>query len=142
MSTWFMRRNCSFTPLQLIYFYISLVGFSLLIAIFFLWIGVWVIICFTLFELTAVAIALLIYSRHALDYEKISVDGDLFIYEKSWGGQLTRQQWNARWVKLIHMHNDPNQLALRYGNEHKPIGIFLRNVDRPRFEHDLRLHLA
>ena len=142
MSTWFMRRNCSFTPLQLNYFYISLVGFSLLIAIYFLWIGVLVIICFTLIELTAVAIALLIYSRHALDYEKISVDGDLFIYEKSWGGQLTRQQWNARWVKLIHMHNDPNQLALRYGNEHKPIGIFLRNVDRPRFEHDLRLHLA
>ncbi|MCE7528898.1 DUF2244 domain-containing protein [Polynucleobacter sp. IMCC 29146] len=142
MRTWFMKRNCSFTPRQLSYFYFSLAAFSLIVGSYFLWQGIWVIICFTLLELTLVAIALLVYSRHALDYEKISVDGDLLIYEKSWGGQVSCHQWNARWVKLIHLHNDPNQLALRYGNEKKPIGVFLRAIDRPRFEHDLRLHLT
>ena len=137
-----MRRNCSFTPRQLSYFYLSLAGFSLLVGTYFLLQGVWIIICFTLLELTIVAIALLVYARHALDYEKISVDGDQLIYEKSWGGQVSRCQWNARWVQLIHLHNDPNQLALRYGNEKKPIGLFLRTADRPRFERDLSLHLA
>ena len=58
-----------------------------MVGTYFLLQGVWIIICFTLLELTIVAIALLVYARHALDYEKISVDGDQLIYEKSWGSQ-------------------------------------------------------
>ncbi|MBJ7380876.1 MAG: DUF2244 domain-containing protein, partial [Polynucleobacter sp.] len=78
-----MKRNCSFTPRKLILFYVSLVFFSLVIAISFFALGVWPILVFTLIEIVAVTIGFLIYSRHALDYEKLVIDGKRLIIEKN-----------------------------------------------------------
>ncbi|NCY00950.1 MAG: DUF2244 domain-containing protein [Burkholderiaceae bacterium] len=64
MRTWHMKRNCSFTPKQVGYFYLSMLMFSSLIATYFLVQGIWMILPFTIIELTALGIALLIYARH------------------------------------------------------------------------------
>ena len=72
-TVWLMRRNCSFTPKQVGIFYLSMVGFSGLITAYFWWVGAWMVLPFTLIELSALGIALLIYARHARDYEKITL---------------------------------------------------------------------
>ena len=45
-------------------------------------IGVWMIIIFTAIEIVALTIALYVYSKHALDYEKITIDGKKLLVEK------------------------------------------------------------
>ncbi len=52
------------------------------------------ILPFTLIELTALGIALLIYARHALDYESIAIDGSVVTVEKNIGGKLERHEFN------------------------------------------------
>ena len=75
MKVWLMKRNCSFSPKQVGLFYLSIVSSSLLVAGYFLFIGVWMIIIFTSIEILALTIALYVYTRHALDYEKITIVG-------------------------------------------------------------------
>ena len=53
------------------------------------------ILPFTLIELTALGIALLIYARHALDYESIAIDGSVVTVEKNIGGKLERHEFNS-----------------------------------------------
>ena len=61
------------------------------------------ILPFTLIELTALGIALLIYARHALDYESIDIDGNVLTVEKNIGGKLERQEFN---IKLLQQKQD------------------------------------
>ena len=99
MRTWLMKRNCSFSPKQVGLFYLSIVSFSLLVAFYFLFIGVWMIIIFTTIEILALTIALYIYSRHALDYEKITIIGKQLLFERSWGGKVQLEEFNTVWTK-------------------------------------------
>ncbi len=71
-TVWLMRRNCSFTPKQVGIFYLSMVFFSGLITTYFWWIGAWMVLPFAVIELSVLGIALMIYARHASDYEKIT----------------------------------------------------------------------
>jgi uncharacterized membrane protein len=58
--------------------------------------GVWMVLIFTCIEITALTIALYVYSRHALDYEKITIDGQSMTIEKSWGGKARKKRTQYR----------------------------------------------
>ena len=105
-TVWLMRRNCSFTPKQVGIFYLSMVGFSGLITAYFWWVGAWMVLPFTLIELSALGIALLIYARHARDYEKITLHNSELIIELNMGYKKTLTQWHAPWVRV----KDPESL--------------------------------
>jgi uncharacterized membrane protein len=74
--------------------------FSSFIATYFLLHGVWMILIFTVIELTVLGIALIIYARHALDYESIAIDGTALQIEKNIGGKIERHVFNTRWLTL------------------------------------------
>ena len=95
MRTWHTKRNCSFTPRQVGYFYLSMFLFSSFIATYFLLHGVWMILIFTVIELTVLGIALIVYARHALDYESIAIDGTALKIEKNIGGKIERHVFNT-----------------------------------------------
>ena len=105
-TVWLMRRNCSFTPKQVGIFYLSMVCFSCLITAYFWWVGAWMVLPFTLIELSVLGIALLIYARHARDYEKITLHNSELIIELNLGYKTTLTQWNAPWVRV----KDPESL--------------------------------
>ena len=105
-TVWLMRRNCSFTPKQVGIFYLSMVCFSGMITTYFWWIGAWMVVPFTLIELSVLGIALLIYARHARDYEKITLLNSELIIELNLGYKKTLIQWNAPWVRV----KDPESL--------------------------------
>lgn len=105
-TVWLMRRNCSFTPKQVGIFYLSMVCFSGLITAYFWWVGAWMVLPFTLIELSVLGIALLIYARHARDYEKITLQNSELIIELNMGYKKTLTQWNAPWVRV----KDPESL--------------------------------
>jgi uncharacterized membrane protein len=75
-----MKRNCSLTPRQALLVYALLSGATLGIALVFLLKGAWMVLAFAMLETTAVGAALLHYSRHALDHERIALrDGCLLV---------------------------------------------------------------
>ncbi|MFC0251833.1 DUF2244 domain-containing protein [Massilia consociata] len=77
---WLMKRNCSLTPRQALGVYALLCAATLGIALVFTLRGAWMVLAFALVETAAVGAALLHYSRHALDHERIRLaDGRLTV---------------------------------------------------------------
>ena len=142
MRTWLMKRNCSFSPKQVGLFYLSIVSFSLLVAFYFLFIGVWMIIIFTTIEILALTIALYIYSRHALDYEKITIIGKQLLFERSWGGKVQLEEFNTVWTKLVHKKEGRRDLVLGTSTKEVPIGYFVVANEQEQFERDLGSYLG
>ena len=142
MRTWLMKRNCSFSPKQVGLFYLSIVSFSLLVAGYFLLIGVWMIIIFTSIEILALTIALYVYSRHALDYEKITIVGKQLMVERSWGGKVQIDEFNTVWTKLIHKKDGRRDLVLATSTKELPIGYFVLANQQEQFERDLGSYLG
>ena len=137
-----MKRNCSFSPKQVGLFYLSIVSFSLLVAFYFLFIGVWMIIIFTTIEILALTIALYIYSRHALDYEKITIIGKQLLFERSWGGKVQVEEFNTVWTKLVHKKEGRRDLVLATSTKEVPIGYFVVANEQEQFERDLGSYLG
>lgn len=133
-----MKRNCSFSPRQVGYFYLSMFLFSSLIATYFLLHGVWMILIFTAIELTVLGIALIIYARHALDYESIAIDGTSLRVEKNIGGKLERHEFNTRWMTLKQEEDGKRLIRVEERDKELPIGLFVPLDARPQFYKDLR----
>lgn len=72
-NQWILQRNCSLSPRQVALAYVLLCTGALTVGIGFLLHGVWQVLAFTLPELSLVGLALLLYARHALDHESISL---------------------------------------------------------------------
>ena len=97
---WLLRRNCSVTPLQLVWTYVSLCVVSLGIGIFFWFQGATLVIPFASLELIAVGLAFLVYARHSTDRERISLQENRLALPSS-GLRASRKtgsswSWNVR----------------------------------------------
>jgi uncharacterized membrane protein len=112
--------------------------FSLLIAAYFLIQGVWMVLLFTMIELSALGIALIIYARHALDYESIAINGSAITVEKSIGGKMERHEFNAKWMQLKQEEDGKRLIRIEQSNKELPIGIFVPLDARTQFFNDLR----
>lgn len=87
---WMLKRNCCLTPRQLGLAYGVVCMLSLTVAAFCIAAGVWQIIFFSLLELTVVAIAFLVYARHATDREHIALSRDCLLVEQFDGDRVHR----------------------------------------------------
>ncbi len=105
-------------------------------------IGVWMIIIFTTIEILALTIALYVYSRHALDYEKITIVGKQLLVERSWGGKVEVNEFNTVWTKLIHKKDGGRDLVLVSSAKELPIGYFVLANQQEQFEKDLGSYLG
>ena len=141
MRTWHTKRNCSFTLRQVRYFYLSMFLFSSFIATYFLLHGVWMILIFTVIELTVLGVALIIYARHALDYESIAIDGTALQIEKNIGGKIERHVFNTRWLTLTQEESGKRLIRVEERSKEMPIGIFVPLDARPQFYQDLRAQI-
>ena len=142
MRTWLMKRNCSLTPKQVGAFYLSIVCFSLLVALYFWLIGAWMVIIFTTLALLVLTIALYVYSIHALDYEKITIIGKQLLVEKSWGGKVDVEEFNTVWTTIRCSESGRKSLALKSSNKEVPIGFFVGLNEQEQFEKELRKYLG
>lgn len=124
-----MKRNCSFSPKQVGMFYLSICIFSSMIAGYFVFQGVWMILPFTVLELSVLGIALLVYTRHAADYEKISLDAQELRIEISRGSRIMKKVWHAPWVKVTlpkpRGQGEEQLILMTQGGEELRIGQFV-----------------
>ena len=83
---WHLRRNCSVTPRQLGALYASLCLVTVVISLWFWAIGAKMVLGFAGLELLLVGVAFLVYARHAVDGETVSLQDGSLIVERESGG--------------------------------------------------------
>jgi len=130
---WLFKKNCSFTPKQVGIFYLAQSTLSLIVASFFLYQGVWLILPFTLLELAVLAIALLIYARHATDYERIDIRQGELLVETSNAGKVMQFVFNSSWVRVDSVLNSQKLISINYQGQVLEVGRFIHVSLRKNF---------
>jgi uncharacterized membrane protein len=139
---WMLSRNCALTPRQLGLFYLSLVCASACIATVFLVRGAWMILPFSVIEMTALGVALLVYARHAVDGDRVSLDRDLLEIVSVDGNarEITRLDPRAARVEMDARPRAGLSVVAR--GKRVAVGRCVSERERRRFARELRQALA
>ena len=135
---WLLKRNCSLSPSQMIFFYLSLCVVSLGIAGFFWTLGATLVMPFAWLELTAVGVALLLYARHASDSEKIVLHDGRLVVEFEVAGQTRRAEFNSLWVCVEPARDDGSLISVSGQGHSVSVGRHVRPELRPALAREIR----
>jgi uncharacterized membrane protein len=138
---WFLKRNCSITPAQLGWLYVSLCVVSLGIGSFFWVRGATLVMPFAWGELIVVGIAFLAYARHATDGEKISLQGAQLVVELENAGRLERAEFNREWVRVEPKAGDRSLIEVSGRGRSVQVGRYVRPELRPALAREIRMAL-
>lgn len=134
---WVLRKNCSFTPRQVLLFYLSLTVVGLGIAGYFTWRGLWMVLPFAVLENLALAAALLYYARHALDRECVWLHDGLLRVDVIRANQVTQYRFPACWARLEWRGRRDETLWLCHGRQAVRVGSYITPRHRRRFAAEL-----
>ena len=138
---WFLRRNCSVKPLQLLGLYISLCVVSIGIATFFWFQGATLVMPFAWLELLAVGTAFLVYARHASDGENIQLQGAHLVVESETAGRTLRSEFNRQWVRVEPKDGDGSLIEVSCQGRRVQVGRHIRPELRAALAREIRLAL-
>jgi uncharacterized membrane protein len=135
---WLLKRNCSATPRQMMGFYTSLCLVSLAIGGFF-WIqGARLVMPFASLEILAVGAALLVYSRHATDRERIRLRPGRLTVEHVFGRRVERAEFAPAWVRIEPAHGERSLIELSGQGQRITVGRYVRPELRRQLAEELR----
>jgi uncharacterized membrane protein len=135
---WLLKRNCSATPGQMLGFYASLCGLSLVIGLFFWMQGATLVMPFAGVEIVAVGVALLVYTRHATDSEHIRLQRGRLTVEHAFGRHVERAEFAPAWVRVEPEHGDRSLIELSGQGQRISVGRFVRPELRRQLADELR----
>ncbi len=138
---WKLLKNCSVTPAQLGWFYVSLCIVSFGISTMFWTLGAKMVTPFALAELTVVGVALLVYARHATDGERLVLQGDQLLVERSYAGKLSCAQFDRDTVRVEPHMDDRSLIELSGQGRRVQIGRQVRPELRSHLAKELRMAL-
>lgn len=138
---WFLGRNCSVTPAQLGWLYLSLCLVSVGIGTFFWFQGAVLVLPFAWLELAAVGVAFLAYARHAADREHILLAGRRLVVELESAGRLERAEFNRDFVRVEPALDDRSLIEVSGQGRRVSVGRYVRPELRPVLARELRLAL-
>ena len=138
---WRLVRNCSVTPVQLGWMYLSLCVVSLGIATCFWILGARLAMPFAWLEMVAVGIAFAMYGRHAADGERISLQGSRLVVELETAGKLERAEFDRSWVRVEPKSGDRSLIMLSAQGRTVEVGRFMRPELRPALASEIRMAL-
>ena len=135
---WQLRRNCSVTPAQLGWLYLSLCVLSLGIGVFFWMQGATLVLAFAGLEIALVGLAFLAYARHATDGEWISLQGTSLVVEKESAGRRERAEFARQWVRVEPKSGDHSLIELSGQGRSIEVGRFVRPELRQVLAREIR----
>ncbi|MBN9411433.1 MAG: DUF2244 domain-containing protein [Burkholderiales bacterium] len=138
---WSLKRNCSVTPAQLGWMYLSLCVVSLGIGAFFWFRGALLVLPFAWAELLAVGCAFMVYARHAADGERISLKGGRLVVELESAGRLERAEFNRQWVRIEPSAGDTSLIEVYGQGRSVQVGRYVRPELRGALARELRMAL-
>lgn len=135
---WLLKRNCSATPRQMMGFYASLCALSMVIGVFFWTQGAMLVMPFAWLELVAIGTALLVYSRHATDTERIRLQPGRLTVEHVSGRHVERAEFAPAWVRIEPEHGGRSLIELSGQGQRISVGRFVRPELRRQLAEELR----
>ncbi|WP_211455221.1 DUF2244 domain-containing protein [Collimonas antrihumi] len=138
---WDLRRNCAIAPRQLGFFYAILCATSLAVAIGFTLRGAWFVLLFAVLEMSAVAIAFLIYARHATDREHIAMLDDYLLVELIQAQEIRQFKLDLRSVRIAVQETNKGLIDIEALGTRIEVGRFLTEWKRREFVLELRQEL-
>ena len=138
---WRLVRNCSVTPAQLGWTYLSLCLVSLGIAAVFWMLGARLVMPFAWLEIVAVGIAFAFYGRHAADGEKISLQGTRLVVERETAGRVERAEFDRSWVRVEPKTGDRSLITLSAQGRSMEVGRHVRPELRSALASEIRMAL-
>jgi len=138
---WFLKRNCSVTPAQLGWMYASICLVSMGIATFFWVQGAKLVLPFAWLELAAVGVAFLVYSRHATDGEKISLQGTQLVVELESAGRLERAEFRREWVRIEPQTGNRSLIEVSGQGRSVQVGRYVSPELRSALAREIRMAL-
>ncbi|MBC7681682.1 MAG: DUF2244 domain-containing protein [Ferruginibacter sp.] len=138
---WFLKRNCSVTPAQLGWMYASICVVSMGIATFFWVQGAKLVLPFAWMELVAVGAAFLVYSRHATDGERISLQGTQLVVELENAGRLERAEFRREWVRIEPKTGDRSLIEVSGQGRSVEVGRYVSPELRSALAREIRMAL-
>jgi uncharacterized membrane protein len=146
-----LQRNCSMTPRQVARAYGLLCTLSLAVALAFFLHGVWIVLAFSLLELSCVGLALLLYARHALDRERISLSSDCLLVECVQAEVHSQALLDPLWTRVLTGADAAgrdtagrprrNLITLESRGVRVEVGRFVNEAQRRQVARELRLAL-
>jgi uncharacterized membrane protein len=73
---------------------------SLALGLGFVAAGAWLVLPYSLIEITVLAAAFVCLERRAREWERLIVQGERVIVERMRGGRVDRREWNRRWLQV------------------------------------------
>jgi len=138
---WRLVRNCSVTPAQLGWTYLSLCLVSLGIAAVFWMLGARLVMPFAWLEIVALGFAFAMYGRHAADGERISLQGSRLVVELETAGKLERAEFDRSRVRVEPKTGDRSLIMLSAQGRSVEVGRFMRPELRPALASEIRMAL-
>ena len=138
---WRLARNCSVTPAQMGWMYLSLCSVSLGIATFFWMLGARLVMPFAWLEMVVVGLAFAMYGRHAADGERISLQGSRLVVEFETAGKLERAEFDRSWVRVEPKTGDRSLITLSAQGRSVEVGRYVRPELRPALASEIRMAL-
>ena len=134
------RRNNSLSTSDRIVAFGFIALVSLGIAVAFAWLGAWLILPFAGIELLVLLWAFCCIERHARDYERLTINGDVLQIERAEVARVQRFQFNRWWAQVVYEH-DGSRLALRSHGREVEFGRHMTDEQRLAAAGSLRQQL-
>ena len=128
-STVTARRNNSLSSSDRILAFGCIALVSLGIAVAFAWLGAWLILPFAGIEVLVLFLAFRYVERHARDYERLTLSGDVLQIEVAEVGRVQRFRFNRWWAQVV-CAGDGSRLALRSHGKEIEFGRHLNDEQR------------
>jgi uncharacterized membrane protein len=109
--TFIAKPNNSLSPMGSVYLLVAISAVSLMIAIGFALMGAWLVMPFAGLELLALVYAFNYVYLHSNDFERITIDSDRVIVEKSVDRQITQAVFQRYWANVGLRSFDENRFS-------------------------------
>jgi uncharacterized membrane protein len=119
----------------------ALAAVSLTLAFAFAAAGAWMVLPYSVLELSVLALAFHLVGRRAGEWERLTVAGDRVIVERASGAEHVRREWNRPWVRVeisAPRFGRPARLRLSCGAEAWEFGDALPEHERSEVAREMR----
>jgi uncharacterized membrane protein len=96
------------------------------------------VVPFSVIEMSAVGVALLIYARHAVDCERVSLGADALLIESVEGNRRSVTRLDRRAVRVVIGARPRLEVSVVSRGERVAVGRFIGERERRRFARELR----
>jgi uncharacterized membrane protein len=139
------RRNDSLGSRARWSLFAALCAVSLGMALTFAAFGAWMVLPYSVLEMGLLCWAFSWIERHARDWERVTVQGDLIVLERNRGGLRMQRDFNRFWTRLEADADASGRISclkLHYRGESLRFGEDLTHDERRAIARDLRRALA